>query len=68
MLFKLIMNNYTYTNNTKSINVKGKTPLAAAKKLWKNNKHLITFSLTDKTGVVYNFNANTLSRNGKFIK
>ena len=65
-------NSYIYYENTddgqREVKVNGKNALSAAKKLWKQKKHLTKFTLYDDKGTSYKFDSNSWSINGKFRK
>ncbi len=51
------------------IEVNAKTPLAAAKKIWRRKKSLTIFDITDiDTGEIFKMDSSHWSRKGKFLQ
>lgn len=58
-----------FINDEKTENVKGKTPLKAAKKLWRKYKFDNKFFLVQRESKErFDFNPNDWSRKGKFLQ
>ena len=70
ILYYIMEKIYIYFINDETIeNVKGKTPLKAAKKLWRKYKFDNKFFLVDKESKEkYDFDPKDWSRKGKFLQ